>query len=179
MKRLLSILVFGLMACSSKDPVDMEKVLYDRSGQYITGDNYNTSVIGFVYNQKVYNGPGFIRFRSGEKKEQGSLKNGFRSGAWTGWDKEGNKKFVGEYKKGKAHGKWTGFHVNGKKKYEGNYELGFQSGNWNYYDNNGKKNLEETYYVCNDECKDSHPPDRRGVPYVCEKLGRLKESKNI
>ena len=45
--------------------------------------------------------------------------------------------------------------------------------------NNGKKNLEETYYVCNDECKDSHPPDRRGVPYVCEKLGRLKESKNI
>ena len=179
MKRLLCILIFSVMACSSKNPVDMKEVLYDRSGQYITGDNYNTSVIGFFYNQKVYNGPGFIRFRSGEKREQGTLKNGFRSGTWTGWDKEGNKKFVGEYKKGKAHGKWVGFHVNGKKKYEGNYELGFQSGNWNYYDNNSKKNLEEAYYVCNDECKDSHPPDRRGVPYICEKLGRLKESKNI
>ena len=178
MKKLSLILLLAVMACSSKEPVDMKGVLYDRSGQYITGDNYNTSFIGFFYNQKVYNGPGFIRFRSGEKREQGNLKNGFRSGAWTGWDKEGNKKFVGEYKKGKAHGKWTGFHINGKKKYEGSYELGFQSGNWNYYDINGKKNLEETYYVCSDECKDAHPPDRRGVPYVCEKLGRLKESKS-
>ena len=42
-----------------------------------------------------------------------------------------------------------------------------------------KKNLEEKYYVCNDECKDEHPPDRRGVPYVCIKLGRLKDSKKI
>ena len=46
-----------------------------------------------------------------------------------------------------------------------------------HYDENGKKNLDETYYVCDDECKDLHPPDRRGVPYVCNKLGRLKESK--
>ncbi len=132
----------------------MEEVLYDRSGQYITADNYNTSIIGFLYNQKVYNGPGFIRYRSGEKREQGPLKNGFRSGLWR-----------------------TGFHPNGKKKYEGKYELGFQTGKWNYYDLNGKKNLEESYFVCDDECKDLHPPDRRGVPYVCAKLGRLIESK--
>tara|TARA_B100001250_G_scaffold19724_1_gene16837 strand:- start:1931 stop:2470 length:540 start_codon:yes stop_codon:yes gene_type:complete len=179
MKRLLSLLLLGLMACSSKTPVNMEEVLYDRSGQYITADNYNTSILGFMYNQKVYNGPGFFLYRSGEKREEGDLNNGFRSGVWTGWDKDGLKKFVGDYKKGKAHGKWTGFHANGKKKYEGNYELGFQSGNWSYYDKNGKKNLEEKYYVCNDECKDEHPPDRRGVPYICIKLGRLKDSKKI
>ena len=52
----------------------MEEVLYDRSGQYITADNYNTSIIGFLYNQKVYNGPGFIRYRSGEKENRGHLK---------------------------------------------------------------------------------------------------------
>jgi|TARA_Y100000996_G_scaffold127867_1_gene96982 antitoxin component YwqK of YwqJK toxin-antitoxin module len=177
MNKSITLLVFAFVACSSKTPVDMEEVLYDRSGQYITADNYNTSIIGFLYNQKVYNGPGFIRYRSGEKREQGPLKNGFRSGLWTGWDKKGNKKFSGEYKKGKAHGNWDGFHPNGKKKYEGKYELGFQTGKWNYYDLNGKKNLEENYFVCDDECKDLHPPDRRGVPYVCAKLGRLKESK--
>ena len=91
MNKSITMLVFAFVACSSKTPVDMEEVLYDRSGQYITADNYNKSVIGFLYNQKVYNGPGFIRYRSGEKREQGPLKNGFRSGLWTGWDKKGNK----------------------------------------------------------------------------------------
>ena len=81
------------LGCSSKTPVDMEDVLYDRSGQYITDDNYDPSFLGFMYNQKVYNGPGFLRYRTGEKREQGTLKNGFKSGAWTGYDKEGNIKF--------------------------------------------------------------------------------------
>ena len=103
MNKSITLLVFAFVACSSKTPVDMEEVLYDRSGQYITADNYNTSIIGFLYNQKVYNGPGFIRYRSGEKREQGPLKNGFRSGLWTGWDKEGNKKFSGEYKLSLIH----------------------------------------------------------------------------
>ncbi len=177
MKKLLPVFIVTIFACSSKTAVDMEEVLYDRSGQYITADNYDTSLLGFLYNQKVYNGVGFLRYRSGEKREQGPLKNGFRSEAWTGWDKKGNKRFVGEYQRGKAHGKWTGFHPNGKKKYEGNYEIGFQTDKWKYYSKDGKLNLEESYYVCTDECKDAHPPDRRGVPYICEKLGRLKESK--
>ena len=176
MIRLFCILTFLVISCSSKTPVDMEEVLYDRSGQYITGNNYSSF---FYLNQKVYNGPGFIRYRSGEKKEEGNLKNGFKTGSWTGWDKEGNKKFVGEYKKGKAHGSWTGFHVGGKKKYEGKYELGLQTGNWTYYDKKGKKNLEELYYICTDECKDAHPPNRKGSTYICEKLGRIKESKDI
>ncbi len=167
---------FVILSCSSKTAVDMDKVLYDRSGQYITGDNFSSF---FFYNQKVYNGPAFNNYRTGEKREQGLLKNGFKSGAWTGWDKKGNKKFIGEYVKGKAHGGWTGFHPNGKKKYEGKYELGFQTGSWSYYNNKGKKNLEETYYVCTEECKDAHPPDRRGVKYVCEELGTLVDSKNL
>ena len=59
-----------------------------------------------------------------EKREEGVLKNGFKSGPWTGWDKEGKKKYIGEYERGKAHGKWTGYYPNGNKKYEGKYELG-------------------------------------------------------
>ena len=120
MRKLIPFLLLLIVGCSS-DPVNMDEVLYERAGQYITNDNFHSF---FFFNQKVYNGPAFVRYRSGEKREQGNLNNGFRSGAWTGWDKDGVKKFVGEYKKGKAHGKWTGFHVNGKKKYEGDYELG-------------------------------------------------------
>ena len=146
----------------------MEEVLYDRSGQYITADNYNTSFIGFFYNQKVYNGPGFIRYRSGEKREQGKLKNGFRSGVWTGWDKEGNKKYTGEYQKGKPHGSWTGFYSNGEKKYEGNYKFSFQIGKWVYFDNRGNKTLEENYFICGEECDEKNP-----------RLGKLIDSKKL
>ena len=176
MIKLFFIFSFLIVSCSSKTPVAMDEVLWERGGQYITADNYSSF---FYFNQKVYNGPGFLKYRSGEKKEEGSVKNGFKAGAWTGWDKKGNKKFTGEYKKGKAHGQWTGFHINGKKKYEGKYELGFQTGSWAYYNKNGKKNLEELYYVCTDECKDAHPPNRKGSIYICEKLGRIKETKDF
>ena len=179
MNRIFFLLFLIVAGCSSKTPVDMEDVLYDRSGQYITDDNYDPSFLGFIYNQKVYNGPGYLRYRSGEKREQGTLKNGYKSGAWTGYDKKGNKKFIGEYEQGKAHGKWPGFHPNGNKKYEGIYEIGFQTGKWSYFNSAGKKNLEEAYFVCTDDCKDEHPPDRRGTKYICEKLGRLKESKKL
>ena len=133
----------------------------------------------FWYNQKVYNGPAFNKYRTGEKREQGPLKNGFKSGVWTGYYKDGNKKFDGEYKKGKAYGKWVGYHPNGNKKYEGLYEEGFQTSTWFYFDKKGVKTLEEEYFICTDQCKDEHPPNRAGRVYVCEKLGRMKSSKKI
>ncbi|MEC9376705.1 MAG: hypothetical protein VYC00_01230, partial [Candidatus Neomarinimicrobiota bacterium] len=86
--------------------------------------------------------------------------------------RNGKKKFSGEYIRGKAYGEWTGYHPNGEKKYEGVYELGFQTDKWIYYDEKGQKSLEETYFVCDDACKDNHPPDRRGASYICEKLGK-------
>ena len=124
MRKLIPFLLLLIVGCSS-DPVNMDEVLYERAGQYITNDNFHSF---FFFNQKVYNGPGFMRYRTGEKREQGILKNGFKSGAWIGYDKKGKKKFVGDYQQGKAHGKWTGFHPNGEKKYEGVFTLGFQLG---------------------------------------------------
>ena len=168
MKKLLSILGLTIMACSSKTPVDMDQVLFERGGQYITTKGYNTSLLGFLYNEKVYNGPGFFKHRNGEKREQGPLKNGFRSGVWTGWDNEGKKKFSGEYQRGRPHGEWTGFHANGKKKYQGNYKYSFQVGKWTYFNSKGSKTLEENYFNCDDECDESHPD-----------IGKLVDSKNF
>ena len=164
MKHTILLMIITFFACS-KEPVEMDVVLFERSGQWITNDDFSKF---FFFNRKVYNGPAFISFRTGEKREQGLLKNGFKTGSWTGWDKEGKKKYDGEYIKGNAHGKWTGFYINGQKKYEGLYAFGLQTGKWTYYNEKGKKNLEETYYNCDENCEEDD-----------EKLGRLIETKEF
>ena len=115
MKFLLLFFILILFNCSN-EPVNMEDVLFERSNQYITKDNFSPY---FFFNQKVYNGPAYNKYRSGEKKEQGMLKNGYKTGSWTGWNREGVKRFTGEYKEGKEDGTWIGFHPNGKKKIRG------------------------------------------------------------
>ena len=66
MKLFLLLLIF-LFSCSS-DPVNMDEKLFDRGGQWITNDDFSSF---FYYNQKVYNGPGFLLHRNGKKKEEG------------------------------------------------------------------------------------------------------------
>ena len=173
MKRLLVFYFLFFSSCSD-EPVDMGMVLYERSGQHLTGDNFSPY---FFFNQKVYNGPAFNKYRSGEKKEQGMLKNGFKTGTWSSWNKDGKKRFTGDYLEGKASGGWIGYYPNGKKKYEGKYKSGLQTGKWIYYSEKGLKELEESYFICTDKCQDNHPPDRRGTPYICKKLGKIIKSK--
>ena len=55
------------------------------------------------------------------------------------------------------NGSWTGFHPNGQKKYEGNYKFGHQVGKWIYFNRKGNKNLEEDYFVCENDCDETHP----------------------
>ena len=107
--------------CSSDTPVNMDEVLFERGERFIS-----------MKNQKVYNGPGFKMYKNGQKQEQGSIDNGWRSDTWTGWYEDGKKKFVGDYVEGKPHGSWNGFYRNGQKKYEGEYKSGFQVRKWTY-----------------------------------------------
>jgi len=176
MKTLSFITLLILAGCSSGTPVNIEDVLYERSGRFITGDNYSNL---FFKNQKVYSGPGFRLYRSGEKMEEGTLKNGWKSGVWTGYYKDKKKKFVGSYKKGKSDGGWIGYYRSGEKKYEGNYYNGFQVGTWSYYNKKGQKKLEEVYFICTDECEETHPPDRRGTKYICANLGKIVDEKKF
>jgi len=168
MKKLFILLFWFIFGCSSDTPVNMDEVLFERGERFIS-----------MKNQKVYNGPGFKKYKNGEKQEQGTIKNGWRSETWTGWYEDGKKKFTGEYLEGKPHGSWNGFHRNGQKKYEGTYEVGFQIGKWTYYDRKGKKNLEEEYFVCTEECAASHPADRRGKKYICGNLGKITASEKF
>jgi len=157
------------MSCSS-EPVDMDKVLFERAGKYITNDDYHSF---FFFNQKVYNGPAYKLHKNGKKKEEGQLSNGLKEGVWNAWNKDGKKWYVGSYSRGQEHGKWVGYHTNGEKKYEGTYEQGFQAGKWVYYNASGKKELEEMYLSCNDACQKSHHP------HPCTRKGKVKSEQKF
>ncbi len=169
MKYFMLIISIILIGCS-KEPVEMEVVLFERAGQWITNDDFSSF---FFFNRKVYNGPAFLSHRNGEKKEEGALKNGYKSGPWTAWDKEGNKRYTGPYERGIEEGSWIGWHKNGKKKYEGDFKEGLQIGKWTYYNEDGKKSLEEIYFECNEKCEEEHFPKK------CPNKGRVKDSKKF
>ena len=94
MKYTILLLLILFVGCS-KDPVEMEVVLFERAGQWITNDDYSGF---FFFNRKVYNGPAFNSYRSGEKREEGILKNGYKTGPWTGLDKEGKKALMKKWR---------------------------------------------------------------------------------
>ena len=146
MKILFVLIFFLFFGCSSDTPVNMDDALFDSGGRYKS-----------IKSLKVYSGPGFKKYKNGKKQEEGPLEYGWKVGTWTGWYKDGRKKFVGEYFEGVPNGSWTGFHPNGQKKYEGNYKFGHQIGKWMYFNKKGKKTLEEDYFVCENDCDESHP----------------------
>ena len=146
MKVLFVLIFFLIFGCSSDTPVNMDDALFDSGGRYKS-----------IESLKVYSGPGFKKYKNGKKQEEGPLEYGWKVGTGTGWYEDGRKKVVGNYLEGVPNGSWTGFHPNGQKKYEGNYKFGHQVGNWVYFDKKGDKNLEEDYFVCEDDCDESHP----------------------
>ena len=169
MNKLLLFMALLIVGCS-KEPVNMDEVLFDRAGRWITNDNYSSF---FFYNIKVYNGPAFSVHRNGKIREKGELKSGWKSGVWTGWDKDGNKRYSGSYNYGQEHGNWIGWHTNGEKKYEGEYQKGKQAGKWTYYNKDGKKTTEEIYFSCDEKCENEH------FPNPCPREGKVAESKEF
>ena len=60
----------------------------------------------------------------GQKKSEGTLKDGELDGLVTEWYENGQKKFEGSFKDGKKDGLFTWWYGNGKKEYEGTYKNG-------------------------------------------------------
>ena len=61
---------------------------------------------------------------NGQKKEEGTYKDGEPAGKWIRWNENGQKHSEGSYKDGKPNGKWTEWHENGQKEEEGTYKDG-------------------------------------------------------
>ena len=72
------------------------------------------------------------------KRQEGSYKNGERTGLWTYWYPNGNKWSQGVYENGIENGLKTTWYENGQKYYEGNLKDGNRVGVWKFWDKDGK-----------------------------------------
>jgi antitoxin component YwqK of YwqJK toxin-antitoxin module len=84
-------------------------------------------------------------YDNGQKREEGSYKNGKKDGLWNTWRTNSQIKVEVNYKDGKRDGFFTEYYDNGQKREEGSYKNGKVEGIWSHwYDNNQKK--EEANY---------------------------------
>ena len=103
-KRLLLIVLPLLLIIGCSKPLDDESLI-DRGGVKYQQDS-----------QKPYSGKVFRIYKNGEKKLEGSYKDGKEDGVWTSWYENGQKKREGIFKDHSRVGKWTDFNENGTVK---------------------------------------------------------------
>ena len=74
----------------------------------------------FKYYLNGIKGSLFLKnFKNGNKKTEGILIDGQKSGTWSGWFANGNRKYTGSYRKDKKDGKWIEWKNNGNEKING------------------------------------------------------------
>ena len=80
----------------------------------------------------------------GQKKSEGTLKDGELDGLVTEWYENGEKSSK-TYKDGELDGLVTYWYENGQKKFEGSFKDGKKDGLFTWWYGNGKKEYEGTY----------------------------------
>ena len=129
-KRVLLISLLLIVGCAK--PIN-ENSLVDRNGVKYQQDSQNP-----------YLGEVFDLYNNGNKKLEGSYKNGKKNGKWTVWYENGQKWSEINYKNGKLDELWTQWNENGQKKTETTYKDGEIRLATKWYAN-GQKHSEETY----------------------------------
>lgn len=119
---------------SIKEPVNYDETLNERDGVFYTKDT-----------NKPYSGQVFSLYENGQKKEEGTYKDGNRYGFWTFWYENGQKKEKGNFIDSKEEGLWTLWYENGQKKGEGPFKKGQFDGLFTYWYENGQKRVEGPY----------------------------------
>ena len=135
MKILFTLLIILISFSFSQEPINYETTLIERDGLFYTKDT-----------NKPYSGPVFTLYEDGQKKEEGSLKDGkmISKTKWK-WYKNGQKWSEGNFKDGKVDGSFTFWYENGQKNYEENYKDGIKIGSGTGWYKDGQKNFEGTY----------------------------------
>ena len=112
------LLLFLLIGCS-KESVELSK-LQDRGGLYYK-----------INSEEPYSGTSFELYDNGQKKSEGTYKDGKEDGLWTGWYDNGQKEIEGTFKDGKPDGLSTLWYENGQKRQEGT------ENEWTYWNEDG------------------------------------------
>ena len=89
MKQTLLIITALMLVVGCSKPIDVDK-LVKRGG-----------LLYEVNSDKPFSGEGVSYYSNGQKREEGTLKDGERDRKWTDWYKNGQKKWEGTYKDGK------------------------------------------------------------------------------
>ena len=104
MRKILLITLLLIVGCS-KEPINYETTLVERDGVFYTKDT-----------NKPYSGDVFSLDKNGEIEEEKTLKNGIVwNGKWTEWYENGQKKLEGTFKDGERDGLVTSWFENGQK----------------------------------------------------------------
>jgi len=114
----ITLLLFLLIGCS-KESVELSK-LQDRGGLYYK-----------INSEEPYSGTSFELYDNGQKKSEGTYKDGKEDGLWTGWYDNGQKEIEGTFKDGKPDGLSTLWYENGQKRQEGT------ENEWTYWNEDG------------------------------------------
>ena len=93
---------------------------------------------GAVSSAKIYQGDQLVS--EGLVNEQGAME-----GAWVEFYATGEKRAEGSYKEGRKDGEWTFFHRSGKVEQKGKYLNGQAQGTWQWYYEAGQLHREELY----------------------------------
>ena len=113
MKRLLLIVLpLLLIVGCSKEPINKNS-LVDRNGVKYQQDS-----------QKPYSGEIFDLYDNGNKKIEGSYKDGKEDGLWTEWYENGQKEEEVTFKDGELDGLITKWYENGQKEEEATFKDG-------------------------------------------------------
>lgn len=80
-------------------------------------------------------------YQTGQKKVEGSFKNGKRRGQWISYYKNGQVWTKIRYEKGKANGTKKAYYENGELHYKGELKNGERIGKWTFYDINGDTSM--------------------------------------
>ncbi|MBL7956686.1 MAG: hypothetical protein JNM49_01890 [Flavobacteriales bacterium] len=92
---------------------------------------------GLVNEAGAMEGPWVEYYNSGEKRAEGSYKEGKKEGDWTFYHRSGKVEQRGKYLSGQAHGPWTWFYENGEVHRQEVYRKGREDGPSTEFDEEG------------------------------------------
>jgi len=98
-----------------------------------------------VNEENPYSGKVVELYESGQKKNEGTFKNGKLHGLTTTWDSHGQKKSEVSFQNGVQSGPYRTWYDNGQQEKEGAYKDGKEDGKWVFWYDNGQKQRECNY----------------------------------
>jgi antitoxin component YwqK of YwqJK toxin-antitoxin module len=135
MKTLLGLLlVMGMVGCGGGKAVDAPKWVKKRDGLTYEGDS-----------ETPFTGVAVYKHENGQKRGEGTFKDGKPEGLATTWYENGQKRSEVTWKDGKVEGLVTHWHGNGQKAAEATFKDGKQEGPTTDWHENGQKAAEAMF----------------------------------